>query len=214
MATSLVAGCGNSGVEIACDLAEHGARSVRVAVRTPPHVVPRQALGLPAQAVGIALERLPSGVGDAVTDAISRVFIGDLTGSGLARPDDGLVTRYRHRGSLPVLDLGFAQALKAGRLTIVPAIAALAGDEVELVNGTRIRVDAIIAATGYRRRSGSLVGALPGALDGAGAPRVRGGDTLPSLPRLHFVGYANDLGGNLRAIKREAREVAVALTRS
>jgi putative flavoprotein involved in K+ transport len=37
----LVVGVGNSGAEIATDLVEGGARSVRVSVRTPPHVVPR-----------------------------------------------------------------------------------------------------------------------------------------------------------------------------
>ena len=208
----LVASCGNSGAEIACDLAEHGARSVRVAIRTPPHVVPRQAVGLPAQLIGIALKRLPSTVGDAITAAIARVFIGDLTRHGVARPEDGLVTRYRSRSALPVLDIGFAQALKAGRISVVPAIAALAGDEVELVGGARIHVDAIVAATGYRRDLESLVGGLPGVLDGAGVPRALGGATVPGLPRLHFVGYANDLGGNLRAIRREAEAVAVALT--
>ena len=77
------------------------ARSVRVAIRTPPHVVPRQAVGLPAQLIGIALKRLPSTVGDAITAAIARVFIGDLTRHGLARPEDGLVTRYRSRSALP-----------------------------------------------------------------------------------------------------------------
>ena len=174
--------------------------------------MPRQAVGLPAQLIGIALKRLPSTVGDAITAAIARVFIGDLTRHGLARPEDGLVTRYRSRSALPVLDIGFAQALKAGRISVVPAIAALAGDEVELVGGARIHVDAIVAATGYRRDLESLVGGLPGVLDGAGVPRALGGDTVPGLPRLHFVGYANDLGGNLRAIRREAEAVAVALT--
>ena len=207
----LVAGCGNSGAEIACDLADHGARSVRVAIRTPPHVVPRQAVGLPAQLIGVALKSLPTAAGDAITAAIARVFIGDLTRYGLARAEDGLVTRYRSRSALPVLDIGFARALKAGRISVVPAIAALAGDEVELVGGARIRADGIVAATGYRRDLEPLVGGLAGALDGGGQPRALGGHTVPSLPRLHFAGYANDIGGNLRAIHREAKAIAAAL---
>src|SRR3954447_8079503 len=38
----LVVGAGNTGAEIAADLAESGAARVRLAVRTPPNLVPRQ----------------------------------------------------------------------------------------------------------------------------------------------------------------------------
>jgi cation diffusion facilitator CzcD-associated flavoprotein CzcO len=207
----LVVGCGNSGAEIACDLAEHGARTIRVAIRTPPHVVPRQALGLPAQVVGIALARLPATVGDVITRLIARMFIGDLTRHGLARPHDGLVSRHRRRRAVPVLDVGFARAVKTGRISIVPGVAGLDGEDVVLDGGGRIRVDAIVAATGYRRGLEPLVAGLDGVLDPDGGPRVHGGDTVPGLPRLHFIGYTNDLGGNLRSIKGEAEAIAAAL---
>jgi cation diffusion facilitator CzcD-associated flavoprotein CzcO len=207
----LVVGCGNSGAEIASDLVEHGARSVSVAIRTPPHVVPRQALGLPAQVVGIALTHLPAAAGDAITRLIARVFIGDLAGYGIARPDDGLVSRHRSRRAVPVLDVGFVRAVKAGRITVVPGVAALDGDEVVLDGGRRLRVDVIVAATGYRRGLESLVGGLEGVLGADGTPRAHGGAVVPGLPRLHFIGYDNPLGGNLRGIKRDAEAIAAAL---
>jgi putative flavoprotein involved in K+ transport len=207
----LVVGCGNSGAEIACDLAEHGARSVRVAIRTSPHVVPRQALGVPAQVVGVALTNMPTAAGDAITRLLAKVFIGDLTRYGLTRPDDGVVSRYRGRRAVPVLDVGFARALKAGRLAVVADVAALDGEEVVLDGGRRIRADAIVAATGYRRDLEPLVGGLGAVLDPAGAPRAQGGGTVPGLPRLHFIGYTNALGGNLRAIRHEAEAIAATL---
>jgi putative flavoprotein involved in K+ transport len=43
----LVIGAGNSGTEIAVDLAEGGARGVRIAVRTPPNIVRRDTKGFP-----------------------------------------------------------------------------------------------------------------------------------------------------------------------
>ena len=38
----LVVGPGNSGMEIAHDLAEGGASEVRLSVRTPPNIIPRK----------------------------------------------------------------------------------------------------------------------------------------------------------------------------
>jgi cation diffusion facilitator CzcD-associated flavoprotein CzcO len=43
----LVVGTGNSGAEIAVDLVEGRAASVRISVRTPPNIVPRVVLGIP-----------------------------------------------------------------------------------------------------------------------------------------------------------------------
>jgi hypothetical protein len=42
---ALVVGGGNSGLDIAADLAAGGARPVRLAIRTPPHIVKRELLG-------------------------------------------------------------------------------------------------------------------------------------------------------------------------
>ena len=60
----LVVGTGNTGTEIATDLAEHGATRVWLSVRTPPHIVPRTRLGWPAQGTGILVHRLPPRVVD------------------------------------------------------------------------------------------------------------------------------------------------------
>ena len=62
----LVAGVGNSGAEIATDLAEGGARRVWIAVRTPPQIVRRDVAGWPAHATGILVSRLPAALVDPV----------------------------------------------------------------------------------------------------------------------------------------------------
>ena len=54
-----------------------------------------------------------------------------------------------------------------------------------LRDGTRIRPDAVIAATGYRTALEPMVGHL-GLLDERGNPRVRSGEAVPGL---HFIGY-------------------------
>ena len=68
----LVVGAGNSGAEIAVDLVEGGAASVRLSVRTPPQIFPRQALGIPSQAIGICLPHLPIPVADRLLAALQR----------------------------------------------------------------------------------------------------------------------------------------------
>jgi putative flavoprotein involved in K+ transport len=50
----LVVGSGNSGAEIAQDLAEHGVE-VSIAIRTPPSIMPRAFAGVPTQMIGILL---------------------------------------------------------------------------------------------------------------------------------------------------------------
>jgi cation diffusion facilitator CzcD-associated flavoprotein CzcO len=61
---TLVVGCGNSGAEIALDLAEQG---VDVAmVRGPVHVVPRDMFGRPTQHTNLFLSYLPLGLRDAI----------------------------------------------------------------------------------------------------------------------------------------------------
>jgi cation diffusion facilitator CzcD-associated flavoprotein CzcO len=75
---TLVVGCGNSGAEIALDLAEQGIE-VAMVVRGPVHVVPRDLFGRPSQETGIMLSRLPIAVRDALVLPILRLAVGDLS---------------------------------------------------------------------------------------------------------------------------------------
>ena len=75
---TLVVGCGNSGAEIALDLAEQGV-DVAMVVRGPVHVVPRDLWGRPSQETSILLSRLPVAVRDALVAPILRLAVGDLS---------------------------------------------------------------------------------------------------------------------------------------
>jgi hypothetical protein len=111
-----------------------------------------------------------------------------------------------------VLDHGFVDAVRSGRVEPVAAVQAFEGPDVVLADGTRLRPDTVIAATGYRSNLHDLVGSL-GVLDEAGHPLAVGAQHHPAAPRLHFAGYTNPLTGVLRQAGIEARAIAHALQR-
>ena len=79
----LVVGAGNTGAEIAADLAEGGAATVRLAVRTPPNVIPRSLGPVPITLLGISLDFSPAWLADPLNRFLQRRFVGDLTQYGL-----------------------------------------------------------------------------------------------------------------------------------
>ncbi len=206
----LVVGGGNSGTDIALDLARGGAPRVWLSLRSPPGLVPRQALGLPAQVAAIPLARAPARVADAVAAIERRLFVGDLSARGLRADARGVFTRHRRDGRLPILDHGFAAAVRDGQVTIVAAVQTIDGPHVDLHGGTRLDPATIIAATGYRPALEAIVGHL-GVLGRDGLPTVHGGRTHPGAPCVYFTGFRNPITGALRELRFEAAAIAEAI---
>ena len=199
----LVVGPGNSGSEIAVDLAEGGASRVRVAVRTPPMIVRRDTKGFPTQLLGIATKRVPAPVMDPVARVLRRVTVPDLRAQGLPAPADPY-SQFMRTGTIPVVDVGFVDAVRSGAVEVVAAVEALDGDGVRLADGSCVEPDAVVAATGYRPGLEPLVGHL-GVIGGHGLPRP--------LPGLHFPGMTLVLSGLLREIAREGGRIAATVER-
>ncbi|MFE9402039.1 flavin-containing monooxygenase [Streptomyces sp. NPDC006530] len=207
----LVVGAGNTGAEIAADLAEGGAGRVRLAVRTPPHILRRSTAGWPAQATGILVRRLPVRLVDRAASVTERLSVPDLSAYGLPRPAGGLYSRVRE-GAIPVQDVGLIDAVRAGRVEPVAAVDSFDGAKVLLADGTRVSPEVVIAATGYRRGLEGLVGHL-GVLDSRGRPRVGGGRTVPGVGGVYFTGFTNPISGMLRELALDATRIAKALAR-
>jgi putative flavoprotein involved in K+ transport len=207
----LVVGAGNSGGEIAVDLAESGASWVDLAVRTPPHIVRRE-IGRfwSSQQSGILLGRLPTGVLDAVSALQTRLTIPDLTSEGLPRPRVGLATRLLRDGVIPLQDVGLIAAIRRGVVHVRPAVIALQPEGADFSDGTTGTYDAIVAATGFASGLETLI-ANRAVLTAGGLPRTIGG--RPAAPGLYFVGYSITLGGALRDAGADARRVALAIAR-
>ncbi|MFF3561846.1 flavin-containing monooxygenase [Streptomyces sp. NPDC002574] len=207
----LVVGVGNTGAEIAVDLVEAGAARVRLAVRTPPHIMRRSTAGWPAQRTGIMVRRLPTRLVDGVAPYVERLSVPDLSAHGMPRPQTGLYSRVRE-GAIPVQDVGLIAAVQAGKVEPVAAVEGFDGREVLLADGTRLTPEAVIAATGYRRGLEPLVGHL-GVLDDRGRPSVHGGRSPENAPGLYFTGFTNPISGNLREMAIDARRIAKSVAR-
>ncbi|MFJ9857387.1 flavin-containing monooxygenase [Streptomyces albogriseolus] len=207
----LVVGVGNTGAEIAVDLVEGGASRVRLAVRTPPHIVRRSTAGWPAQYSGILVRRLPVPLVDRISRLQARIAVPDLSEHGLPRPETGLYSRVLE-GAIPVQDVGLIDAVRKGAVEVVAAVKGFEDGEVLLADGGRVAPDAVIAATGYERGLEGLVGGL-GVLDERGRPVVHGARTPAGAPDLYFTGFTNPISGNLREMALDAQRIARAVAR-
>lgn len=207
----LVVGSGNTGMEIATDLADHGATRVWLAVRTPPHILPRSRLGWPAQATGILVRRLPPRLVDRVAAVLAVVQEPDLTAYGMPKPGTDLYSRVLV-GRVPVQDVGIVDAIRTGRVEPVAAVEAVEGPDVVLADGSRVRPSVVVVATGYRAGLEPLLGHL-GVLDGRGLPLVHGAQEPDGAAGLWFTGYTNPISGMLRELRIDAERIALAVRR-
>ncbi len=201
----LVVGAGNSATEIALDLLGAGAR-VQLSVRTPPGIVRRETFGVvPSQVFGIAMKKVPDVLKDPLAAAMRKVSVPDLSAQGLPAASNPY-TQFRKTGTVPILDTGIVDAVRSGRVEVVAATVAVDGPTVHLADGSALRPDAVVAATGFTTGLEPVVGHL-GVLDDDGVPLVHGADDLPTARGLHFVGIKAELSGLLREIGLEARSV-------
>ncbi|UBI40846.1 NAD(P)/FAD-dependent oxidoreductase [Streptomyces mobaraensis] len=201
----LVVGAGNSGTEIASVLADAGADRVWLSFRTPPNILPRSSSQW--HVLGRLTESLPLSWRDRSALLTQRCSVPDLTPFGIPRPRKGPFTRNAEEGNNPVLDHGFVEAVRAGRVRPVAAVAGFETDRVVLTDGTRLRPDVVIAATGYRPGLEQLL-PVQDVLDASGRPIVHGAETSRAAPHLYFAGFTNPLSGALYQAGVEARAIA------
>ncbi|RFB79520.1 flavin-containing monooxygenase [Methylovirgula sp. 4M-Z18] len=205
----LVVGFGNSGGEIALDLADAGV-DVAVSVRSPVNVVPRDLFGLPIQIWAILQRPFPLALVDAINAPIQRMKNGDLTKYGLRRSSKGPMTQIAQDRKIPLIDVGTINRIKQGRIAVRLGLSRIDGAEVVFEDGTHETFDAIIFATGYRADLSALLPDHGDVLDAAGAPLLSGRAT--QYEGLFFCGYVPASSGQLREIGREAVQIARAMS--
>jgi cation diffusion facilitator CzcD-associated flavoprotein CzcO len=197
-------------MEIAHDLADGGAAKVWLSARTPPNIFMREGPGgVPGDLIAHVMLHLPTPFADAFARLGRKLAVGDLTEYGLPVPDEGVFARLERLGVAPaIVDAEVIDAVKQGRIEVVRGVESLDATAAQLAGGARIEVDALIAATGYRRGLEPLVGHL-GVLGDDGLPCALG--ERPAADCLRFIGYVprpGMLGYSAKEAARAARAIA------
>ncbi|CAA2998310.1 probable indole-3-pyruvate monooxygenase YUCCA10 [Olea europaea var. sylvestris] len=171
----LVIGSGNSGMEIALDLANYGAKT-SIAVRSPIHILSREMayMGL------FLLNYVPFNFVDNLLTFLSKLIYGDLTKHGIKRPQEGPFALKVKYGKYPVIDVGTYQKIKNGVIQVLPGITNIKGNDVVFENGKEHPFDAIIFATGFNRSTNQWLKGDDYLLNEDGLPK-------PSFPN-HWKG--------------------------
>jgi cation diffusion facilitator CzcD-associated flavoprotein CzcO len=201
----LVVGFGNSGGEIALDLA-NASVSVGLAVRGPVQIIPRDLLGLPILSWVILYSRLPARLVDAINAPILRLAVGNFEKLGLRRAAKGPRQMVEEDGRVPLIDIGTLAKIRDGAISLHAGIDRFTTDGVVFTDGTMEKFDAVILATGFRPDLRPLISGVAAVFDQHGMPRVTG---KPSgEPGLYFCGQITVATGQLREISIEARQIA------
>ncbi len=199
----LVVGFGNSGGEIALDLAEAKV-DVAIAVRSPVQVIPRDLLGLPILTWVILYRHLPARLVDIINAPILRLALGNFEKLGLRRAAKGPRQMVEEEGHVPLIDIGTLARIRDGSIRVLGGIDRLTADGVAFSDGKQEAFDAIILATGFRPDLRRLIPDID-IFDTNGMPRATG---KPSASGLYFCGQITVPTGQLREIAIEAERIA------
>ncbi|XP_047087764.1 probable indole-3-pyruvate monooxygenase YUCCA10 [Lolium rigidum] len=141
----LVIGSGNSGMEIAYDLATHGVNT-SIVVRSPIHVMTKELIRL-----GMTLaHHLPLNLVDKLLVTGAKFMFGDLSRHGITMPNMGPMMLKSKTGRSAVIDVGTVGLIKNGIIQVQGSISKIMGNTVKFQSGDEISFDAIVFATGYK----------------------------------------------------------------
>jgi cation diffusion facilitator CzcD-associated flavoprotein CzcO len=195
----LVVGVGNSGGEIASELARHGAK-VTVAVRSGANVVPLRIAGVPIQYLAFAMRKLPARARRRIADVVGKITEARRGKPVLPKPAHGPLD------SIPLIGFHLVDEIRAGKVAVRGGLASLTESGVRFADGAEEPFDDIILATGFAAALGTLGGLVR--VDEKGFAKRTDRVTSADQPNLYFVGHTYDSTGGLYNIGRDARLAA------
>ena len=198
----LVVGVGNSGLDIAADLAPFAAQTFSSA-RSPVLIMPRMILGVPTPRILSKLVKpsFPWLVQRQILRAVSRVYHGRMEQWGLRTP----VTRTH-----PASSATFMAHVSYQRIGIKPGVADVDGTTVRFTDGTLLEVDTVIAATGYHIDLPFLAKDVAPVAERRLEAWYR--IVHPDRPGLYFIGFFNVSGGaNIAMMDTQSQLLAAVL---
>ncbi|XP_061350650.1 probable indole-3-pyruvate monooxygenase YUCCA10 [Gastrolobium bilobum] len=143
----LVVGSGNSGMEIALDLANFGAKP-SIIVRSPVHFLSRDMMHYAT----LLFKYLSPSTVEKLLVIVSRIVYGDLSKYGIPFPSEGPFTMKMKYGKFPIIDLGTVKKIKSGEIQVLPTeIESMRGNQVLFRDGRSHPFDSIVFCTGFKR---------------------------------------------------------------
>lgn len=114
-------------------------------------MLPREIFGKSTFELAVMMMQwLPLWLADKILLILAWLVLGSVAKYGLKRPLEGPLELKNKQGKTPVLDIGTLAKIRSGEIKVVPGIKRFNNGEVELVNGEKHDVDAVVLATGYR----------------------------------------------------------------
>jgi len=200
----LVVGTGNSGGEIAAEIARAGAR-VTLAVRSGAMVVPREVAGIPIQYLSVVAGTLPTPAQRGLTAVMLKVSA--LVRGPAVLPLPPIV---RPCANVPIIGFHLVDAIRAGTVQVKRGITAFTAEGLRFADDSTAGFDTVLLATGYRAAVGLLGDQI--SCDPCGFAERRDRVTSRDQPGLYFVGHNYGIQGGLFNIARDARLVAKGVT--
>jgi Flavin-binding monooxygenase-like len=198
----LVVGCGNSGADIALDVARRNGQ-VTLSMRRGYHVIPRYLFGVPADVFYARLRRwVPHGLLRPLAQSILWGLSRAHGFRGLPEPDHKLFETH------PLINSDLLPLIRDGRITVVGAVAAIDGGSVGFSCGASGVFDTLIACTGYRVSFPFLGPEVWNPPAGREMPELVLRIFHPESPGLYFLGLFQPSGSIWPLADLQARLVA------
>ncbi len=193
----LVVGVGNSGAEIAVDLASGGTQT-SIAVRSGAAFVARQRSTIAAHGIALALRVLPRRL------TTHLIYRRNFAGIGLPPPPGSPIDHY------PVVGYDLPDAVTRGDIEVCGSLERLSLGAAHFTDGRSATFDAVILATGFRPAIDWLDGGVT--VDARGRPLVDTHWRARNNRHLTCIGYHYPTTeGWLQALPRVARLAAAGI---
>lgn len=143
----MVIGNGPSGMDIAVEIGQHNTKDhpALLSMRTGLTLKPRYPFGLPKHAWMMLNQRLPKTIGGWIDRKVEAIYFKNQERAGIKRPPPGLES-----GAASTRGPELLHAAQAGQVVCVAGPKRFHEDSVELDDGSVLRPDTVILATGYR----------------------------------------------------------------
>lgn len=205
----LVIGMGNTGAELALDLAEHKI-AVAISVRSEIAIVPRDFLGRSVQLTANKLNKLPHLIGDWIGSLSGKIAFGNLKKYGLPISNIPPAKMRRVFGKTPTIDIGTVAKIKSGEIKVRKGISEFTEKGIVFEDGLIEQYDALLLATGYSASLNDFISASKSLF-------VENGEPATKLAKgeeqgLYFLGYEKyTYGGTLGTLKAESEMILEAI---